>query len=89
LAAFAVITEASPRDAHELAQEIAGAVDGLDSKECRISNFSGHGTGGGYSETRFDCGVKSFEVLTVEPLGTNERYPPELKLTIGEMPRTN
>src|SRR2546426_921470 len=76
-------------DAHELAQQIAGAVESMDSKECRVSNFSGHGTGGGYSETRFDCGAKGFEVMTVEPMGTKERYTPELKMTIGEMPRAN
>jgi hypothetical protein len=76
-------------DAHELAQQIAGAVESMDSKECRVSNFSGHGTGGGYSETRFDCGAKGFEVMSVEPMGTKERYTPELKMTIGEMPRAN
>jgi hypothetical protein len=78
-----------PRDTHEFAQELAGAVDAMDSKKCTASNFSGHGTGGGYSETRFDCGVKGFEVTTVEQLGTNERYAPELKITIGEIPRPN
>jgi hypothetical protein len=86
---YAAFDFPAPRDAHELAQEIAGAVDGMDSKECRVSNFSGHGTGGGYSETRFDCGVKGFEVLTVEPLGTGERYTPQLKMTIGEIPHAN
>ena len=86
---YAAFDFPTPRDAHELALELAGAVDGMDSKECRVSNFSGHGTGGGYSETRFDCGAKGFEVVTVEPLGRNERYTPELKMTIGEIPRVN
>lgn len=83
---YAAFDFPGPRDAHELAQELAGAVEGMDSKECRVSNISGHGTGGGYSETRFDCGAKGFEVMTVESLGTNERYAPELKITLGEIP---
>jgi hypothetical protein len=86
---YAAFDFPTPRDAHELAQELAGAVDAMESKECSVLSFSGHGTGGGYSETRFDCGAKGFEVVTVEPLGTNERYTPELKMTIGEIPRGN
>ncbi len=84
---YAAFDFPAPHDAHELAQEIAGAVDGTDSAECRVANLSGHGTGGGYSETRFDCGAKGFEVITVEPLAGEERYTPELKMTIGEFLR--
>lgn len=84
---YAAFDFPSPGDTHELAQELAGAVDAMDSKQCRVSNFSGHGTGGGYSETRFDCGAKGFEVITVDSLGTNDRNAPELKMTIGALPR--
>jgi hypothetical protein len=86
--AYAAFDFPAPRDANELAQELAGAVDDMDSKLCTVSNFSGHGTGGGYSQTTFHCGSKSFEVITAESLGSNERYTPEVKITIGEVPRS-
>ncbi len=85
---YAAFDFPTPRDANEMAQEIAGAVDEMDSKLCGVSNFSGHGTGGGYSQTSFNCGSKGFEVITAEPLGDNKRYAPEIKITIGEILRS-
>ncbi|HEV1994602.1 MAG TPA: hypothetical protein VGR03_09745 [Candidatus Acidoferrum sp.] len=74
------------RDAHQLAQEIAGAVENMDTKVCTVSNWSSHGTGGGLSQTILDCGSKSFNVMTTEILGHNERYT-HVEITIGAIPR--
>jgi hypothetical protein len=70
------------RDANELAQEIAGAVDSMETKVCETSNFSSHGTGGGHSDVVFDCGSKRFTVMTVEILGSSERHT-HVEITIG------
>ena len=72
------------RDAYELAQEIAGAVENMDTKSCTVTNYSSHGTGGGVSETVFDCGSKSFDVMITEILGHSERYA-RVEITIGEI----
>jgi hypothetical protein len=75
-------------DAHaadHLAQEIAGAVESMDTKVCAVSNYSSHGTGGSLSETIFDCGSKSFNVMTTESLSHNERYT-HVEITIGAIP---
>lgn len=73
------------RDAVELAQEIAGAVESMAAKTCTLANYSSHGTGGGFSQSIFDCGSKSFNVMTVETLGTTERYT-HVEITIGAIP---
>lgn len=72
-------------DAVELAQEIAGAVENMATKTCTLANYSSHGTGGGAFQTIFDCGSKSFNVMTVETLGTNERFT-LVGITIGAIP---
>lgn len=72
-------------DAVELAQEIAGAVENMPTKTCTLANYSSHGTGGGFSQTIFDCGSKSFNVMTVETLGTNERDT-YVEISIGAIP---
>jgi hypothetical protein len=61
------------RTADELAQEIAGAVDSMETKTCTISNFAAHGTGGGHSDTIFECGARRFVVFTMQTLGSNAR----------------
>ncbi len=72
------------RDAYELAQEIAGAVEDMDTRSCTVTNYSSHGSGGRLSETVFDCGSKSFNVMTTEVLGHSERYT-RVERTIGEI----
>jgi hypothetical protein len=61
------------RSADALAQEIAGAVDTVKTKTCSISNYSAHGTGGGFSQSSFHCGPKTFSVMTTQVLGSNVR----------------
>jgi hypothetical protein len=73
------------RNAAELAQELAGAVENMQTKACVVRNYTSHGTGGGVSQTIFDCGSKSFDVMTVETLGTDERYS-NVEITIGSIP---
>lgn len=74
------------RNATELAQEIAGAVEEMDTKNCVIQNYSSHGTGGGFSEAIFECGPKRFSIMTVESLGSNER-PTNVHIEIGKIPQ--
>jgi prepilin-type processing-associated H-X9-DG protein len=83
--AYAAFQFPATHDAVRLAQEIAGAVENMDAKVCAASNYSSHGTGGGFSQTIFDCGSKSFNVMTVETLGANERYT-HVEITIGGIP---
>ena len=85
--AYAAFHFPDAHDADQLAQEIAGAVDNMDTKVCAASNYSSHGTGGSLSETIFDCGSKSFDVITTEALGHNERYT-HVEITIGAIPHT-
>jgi len=59
------------QNADELAQEIAGAVDNMDTKTCTVSNYSSHGTGGGFSQSIFDCGPRAFNIMTTHYLGSN------------------
>lgn len=73
--------------ADQLAQEIAGAVENMNAKDCAVSNYSSHGTGGSLSQTTFDCGSKSFEVITTEVLGNKQRYT-HVEITIGAIPHT-
>jgi hypothetical protein len=74
------------RNATELAQEIAGAVEVMDMKNCTIGNYSGHGTGGGFSQTMFKCGPKKFSTMTFDSIGTDERTT-NVQIEIGEIPR--
>jgi hypothetical protein len=59
--------------ADELAQEIAGAVDNMETKTCEASNYFAHGTGGGFSQSIFECGSRRFNVMTVQTLGSSVR----------------
>jgi hypothetical protein len=59
--------------ADELAQEIAGAVDSMETKTCAVSNYTAHGTGGGFSQSIFECGSKRFNVMTVQEFGSSPR----------------
>jgi hypothetical protein len=59
--------------ADELAQEIAGAVDNMETKTCEASNYSAHGTGGGFSQVIFECGSRRFNVMTSQILGSSTR----------------
>jgi hypothetical protein len=61
------------KTADELAQEIAGAVDSMETKTCTISNYAAHGTGGGHSESLFECGSRRFSVFTLQTLGSSVR----------------
>jgi hypothetical protein len=61
------------RNADALAQEIAGAVDSMEMKTCSVSNYSAHGTGGGFSQSIFQCGTKTIHVMTVQSLGSSVR----------------
>jgi hypothetical protein len=85
--AYAAFHFPDAHDADQLAREIAGAVDSMETKVCAASNYSSHGTGGSLSETMFDCGSKSFDVMTTETLGHNERYT-HVEMTIGAVPHT-
>lgn len=73
------------RNAEELAQEIAGAIENMDTKICTVANYSSHGTGGGTSQVIFDCGSKRFNVITFEVIGNKERYT-NVEITIGAIP---
>ena len=75
------------QNANELAQEIAGAVENMDTKVCTATNYSSHGTGGGLSQTIFDCGPKSFNVKTIDILGRSERHT-WVEITIGAIPQS-
>jgi hypothetical protein len=59
--------------ADELAQEIAGAVDSVETKTCSASNYSAHGTGGEFSQSIFQCGPKRINVMTTRLLGSSVR----------------
>jgi hypothetical protein len=82
---YAAFQFPTARNAAELSQEIAGAVENMPTKICAVRNYSSHGTGGGISQTIFDCGSRSFDVITVETLGTDERHS-NVEITIGVIP---
>jgi hypothetical protein len=71
------------KTADDLAQEIAGAVDSMETKTCTVSNYSAHGTGGGFSQSIFDCGSRRFNVMTTQTLGSAVRAI-NVNLEIGE-----
>lgn len=72
-AVFAQYQMPNVRTADDLAQEIAGAVDSMETKTCEASNYSAHGTGGGFSQTNFYCGSRRFNVMTSQVLGSSTR----------------
>jgi hypothetical protein len=81
--AFAQYQMPNVQSADELAQEIAGAVDSVETKTCSVSNFSAHGTGGGHSDTVFACGSKRIIIMTAQLLGSNVKTI-NVSIKIGE-----
>ena len=59
--------------ADELTQEIAGAVDSMQTKTCYVQNYSSHGTGGGMNQTIFECGFRRFTIMNGYVLGGGGR----------------
>lgn len=45
----------------------------METKTCTISNYAAHGTGGGFSESVFECGSRRFYVHTTQLLGSSAR----------------
>ena len=73
------------QSADALAQEIAGAVDGMETKMCSVSNYTAHGTGGGFSQSIFQCGPKRFSVMATQLLGGSKRDV-NVTIQIGQIP---
>ena len=72
-AVYAAYQMPNADSADELAQEIASAVEAMEIKVCTASNYSAHGTGGGFSQTIFECGSKRFAVTATQALGSRAR----------------
>lgn len=70
--------------ADDLAQEIAGAIDSMETKRCTGSNYAAHSTGGGFSQSIFDCGSKRFNVMTVQTFGNSTRMV-YVQIEIGQI----
>ena len=70
--------------ADDLAQEIAGAIESMETKTCTVSNYTAHGTGGGFSQSIFACGAKRFNVMTVQELGSTVRRV-NVNIEIGQI----
>jgi hypothetical protein len=68
--------------AEELAQEIQGAVDNMETKTCDLSNYTSHGTGGEISQSTFKCGSRRFTVQTFHTFGVNTRTT-DVEIAIG------
>jgi hypothetical protein len=73
VAVYARLKMPDAQSADDLAQEIAGAIESMDTKTCTASNYSAHGTGGGFSQSTFECGLRRFDVMTVQVLGSSVR----------------
>jgi hypothetical protein len=86
-AIFAQYQMPNAQSAEDLAQEIAGAVDSK-TRSCNVSNYSAHGTGGGFSQSIFDCGPKRFDIMTTQVLGSTVRNI-NVNIEIGEIPRSS
>lgn len=71
----------------ELAQELAGAIESMETKTCTVGNFSSHGTGGGTTQTHLDCGPKTIIVMTIDVLGNSERST-QVEITIGAISKS-
>jgi hypothetical protein len=74
----------SVRNADELAQEIAGAVDSMETKNRDASNYSAHGTGGGFSQIIFDCGSRRFNIMTLQTLGSSD-HTINVNIEVGQI----
>jgi hypothetical protein len=78
--------------ADELAQEIAGAANIVESKRCVVSNDDTHAIGLTISQTIFECGLQRFVVETQEfselqarQMGITNRRTTTLKFEIGTL----
>lgn len=80
---YAAYQMPNAQDADELAQEIAGAVDSMETKTCVASNYSAHGTGGAFSQSTFECGSRRFNVMTTQILGSNVRNT-SVEIEVGQ-----
>ena len=69
------------RNTDDLAQEIAGAVDNMDSNNCAVHNYTSHGTGGSTAVTKFECGSRRFSIMTTQVYGQQKSVG--VKLEIG------
>jgi hypothetical protein len=70
----------------QLAQEIAGAVELVESKDCSLRNFSAHGTGGGHSDVIASCGSKTIVIMTSEPLNGERSTHVEISIGSSALP---
>jgi hypothetical protein len=80
-AAFVSFQFPEAHSAVQLAQEIAGAIEAVEGKNCSLENFSAHGTGGGHSDVVANCGPKTITIMTMEPL--NGERTTHVEITIG------
>lgn len=77
-------------DAHsavQLAQEIAGAIESVEDRNCSLENFSAHGTGGGHTDVIANCGPKTITIMTVEPLGGERSTHVEISIGSSAPPQ--
>jgi hypothetical protein len=77
---YAAFVFSGTRDAVVLAQELAGAIENVDARNCSLRNFTAHGTGGGHSDSIFTCGSKTIRVTTIEPLGDDRSTSVEIEI---------
>jgi hypothetical protein len=86
-AAYAAFQFPETRDAVVLAQELAGAIENVEIRNCSVENFTAHGTGGGHSDSIFNCGSKTIVVTTIEELGSDNRST-NVEIEIGTIPKS-
>jgi hypothetical protein len=67
---YADYTMPDARDADELGQEIAGAIESMSTKTCQAQNYSSRGTGGNFSQSIFSCGLQRFDIQTAQVIGS-------------------
>lgn len=77
---YAAFQFTETRDAVVLAQELAGAIENVDARNCSLENFTAHGTGGGHTDSIFTCGRKTIRVTTIEPLGDDRATNIEVEI---------
>ena len=73
---FAVIQMPNAKNADELAEQIANAVDNMETKACAALNFRTGTVGSPFSslQTRFVCGSRRFEVMTMRYSGGSPEF---------------
>ena len=85
--AYASFQFPETRDAVQLAQELAGAIENVETTDCTLRNFTAHGTGGGHSDIIATCGPKTIMITTIDPLG-GDRFT-NVVIEIGSLTRGN